>query len=47
VNPAIPTDSVWINPIPEAITTPDPVVRTLEKEPEIKSPVKEEKNKQL
>jgi len=43
VNPAIPTDSVWINPIPEAITTPDPVVRTLEKEPEIKSPVKEEK----
>jgi len=45
VIPTVPTSSVWSNPLPESITTPDPVVRTLEKEPETKNQPKEEKKR--
>jgi len=45
VIPTIPASSVWTNPLPQTITTPDPVVRTLEKEPETKNQPKEEKKR--
>lgn len=43
VVPNVPISSVWINPLPQTITTPDPIVRSLEKESDTKNQPKEEK----
>jgi len=46
VVPNVPISSVWINPLPQTITTPDPIVRSLEKESDTKNQPKEEKKRQ-
>jgi len=44
VVPAVPIESVWDNPLPSAISTPDPIVHTIEKEKEPENrTLKEEK----
>jgi len=43
VVPNVPISSVWTNPLPQTITTPDPIVRSLEKESDTKNQPKEEK----